>query len=110
MSETRLNMKKNEFTSNTIINNVMKISFLLLAFTLIPLSVSSLITVKGDLASGDTIDLYVYEGTNGGETPCSGTGSSDSNVNRTGDVTYDDNDDYTLKFTPSGSPVDVNVC
>jgi len=70
---------------------------------------SATITIKGDLASGEQSNIYVFEGTAGGTNPCSGTGSSDSNTLIAGDLSYDDDDDYTLSWTPSVSPVDVNV-
>jgi hypothetical protein len=84
------------------------ISLFLLAIGTAAADVST-ITVKGDLQSGAQWDIYVYEGTGGGTNPCSGTGSKDANVNIGGDIIYDDNDDYTLSWAPTTTPIDVNV-
>jgi len=87
--------------------------FLMASFLLAIGTVSATITITGDLASGDDWDIYVYEGTDGGANPCSGTGSQDNNTSpaggNAGDLAYDDDDDYTLSWTPGAPPVDVNV-
>lgn len=64
------------------------------------------ITVKGDLPIGTTY-IFAYEGAAGGANPCSGTGSVDWN-SFDGDTNYQDNDDYLLSWTATGT-VDVNI-
>ncbi len=64
------------------------------------------ITVKGDLPIGTTY-IFAYKGAAGGANPCSGTGSVDWN-SFDGDTNYQDNDDYLLSWTATGT-VDVNI-
>jgi len=84
------------------------VSFLLFSFLLAIGIASATITVTGDLQNAVTWDIYVYDGVAGATNPCSGTGSEDDLANVSGDLSYDDNDDYTLSWAPGGA-ADVNV-